>query len=135
MMKSIGVALITFLCIVDMTHGPAVRRIPPVDEGTRDPSFASYRQRLLHAATHRDVPAVLSMVASRVRFYETGLPETKQAFARRWKLFTDPGPFLDTWQMCCDLADDSTKPVNSSRLTYTRISMVPTTTWRDMSSW
>lgn len=71
---------------------PKRLKLYPVDEGARDPSFASFREKLLEAAKKRDMEFVLSIVDPRIQNSfggDGGVNEFKQY----WKI-EQPGSEL-----------------------------------------
>jgi hypothetical protein len=67
-------------------------RLLPVDEAAKDPSWASFKNRLLAALSKRDRKFVLSILDPNVRGgAERGIPE----FRKQWELDSDTSPL---WQ-------------------------------------
>ncbi|MDH3286203.1 MAG: hypothetical protein OEP48_00540 [Betaproteobacteria bacterium] len=66
-------------------------RLEPVDEAARDPSWVSFRNRLLNAAEVRDRKHVMGILAQDVR---TGLeaPRGAAEFRKRWEVDAEKGP-------------------------------------------
>ena len=70
------------------------KRILPVDEGTKEPSFHAFRAALILAARNRQVEAVIGHLATDVRRFEDQAVGDREAFVRHWRLDRDPEPFL-----------------------------------------
>lgn len=65
-------------------------RILPVDEGTKDASFASYRRQLIRAARAADLPKVFAMVDRDVRWNEDLARGGVGEFRRYWQVDRTP---------------------------------------------
>lgn len=64
---------------------PAPRRLCPVDEGTSDPSFASFRDAMRTAIANKDANALLAMVDPKIRT-TFGAGGGLEDFKTAWKL-------------------------------------------------
>lgn len=70
------------------------RKLLPVDEGKRDPSFSAFRQRLVRAVEMRDAKFVLSAVDRDVKNGFAG-EDGFENFKKQWKLHNPKSPFWD----------------------------------------
>jgi hypothetical protein len=72
-------------------------RIYPADDGPKDPSFVTFRGRLLQAARARNVARVRSMTVAQPKAYDTLAdeePGNLREFNRYWKLPAAPNHFF-----------------------------------------
>ena len=72
---------------------PFARKLIPVDESGKDPSFQAFRQRALAALRNRDRAFLLSIIAPDIKF-SFGGEEGAKAFRQRWNL---DGPGSKIW--------------------------------------
>ena len=69
----------------------------PVDEAPQDPSFFSFRARLIEAVARRDTAFLFAHTAPRVHV-SYGAENGVEAFRRQWNLSSDPSE-SDVWPM------------------------------------
>ncbi len=83
--------LATLACSVATGKG---RKLYPVDEGKRDPSFSAFRGRLLKAARERDGKFVLSVIDPQIKWSFGGDHDIGE-FKKHWELESANSKFWD----------------------------------------
>ena len=84
--------LLAAIALATVTVAAAAQqmKLPPVDEGARDPSWASFKARLLDALAKRDQKFVLSIVDARIR--NSLGPDGRAEFVKLWQLHSADSP-------------------------------------------
>src|SRR5688572_24363108 len=90
------------LALTCFTAEPAAQRngvrLAPVDEGSKDPSFATYRSDLLRAVKARNLERVLSMVSPSIKTHEASATGGLTILRRDWKLPQNSTEFFSALQ-------------------------------------
>jgi hypothetical protein len=87
----------------------SARKVLPVDESARGPSFQAFRERLLAALRNRDSAFLVSIIAPDIKF-SFGGEEGAKAFRQRWTLAGAQSKIWDVLATILELGGTFTSP-------------------------
>jgi hypothetical protein len=88
MRKSIGIALVAIIALTTTAHAAPAKVIPPKDECLSIDGYFDLRQNFEGIVKRRDAKALLAIIAPTISWNFGGEPDSKEAFAKNWKLET-----------------------------------------------